>query len=210
MPETKEQLIDDLAKVAGERLLNCFAKVPRERFVAPGYEVKAYANAPVPIGQGQTASQPQVVAHMIELLQLKPGDRILEIGTGTGYQAAILAEFGAQVFTIENDSILYERAKAILGELGLTNAVHLKCADGRAGWPEESPFDGIILAAAPTAIPDALEEQIGVGGRLVAPVGPRGGEQHLCIVHRTREGLERTHHIPVRFVPLTEGVSKPS
>lgn len=205
---TKEALLQTLAVVADERLLDCFAKVPRERFVAPGYEADAYANAPLPIGRGQTISQPQVVAHMIALLQLKPGDRVLEIGTGTGYQAAILAQYGAEVFSIENDAVLHERAQAILAELGFGATVHLKCADGHHGWPEEAPFDGIILAAAPTTIPEPLEDQLRVGGRLVAPVRS-DGEQHLYIVHRTSDGLERARHIPVRFVPMTKGVSEP-
>jgi protein-L-isoaspartate(D-aspartate) O-methyltransferase len=195
----KEQIIErgigDLAVIQAMR------RVARHRFVPEESLPLAYDDRPVPIGYGQTVSQPYIVALMTEALDLKPGDRVLEIGTGSGYQTAILAELAAQVFTIEIVEALAEKAVATLAELGYTN-VHTRVGDGFSGWPEAAPFHAIIVTAAPLDIPLALLEQLTSGGRLLVPVGR--AEQHLLLYRRTADGYTRSDLGRVRFVPLVD------
>jgi protein-L-isoaspartate(D-aspartate) O-methyltransferase len=175
-------------------------KVPRHEFVPAVVRSLAYADHPVPIGYSQTISQPYIVALMTELARVGPGQRVLEVGTGSGYQAAILAEIGAEVFTIEIVPELAVSAERDLARLGYTQ-VHVRAGDGYAGWPDEAPFDAIVVTAAPEKIPPPLLEQLKVGGRIVIPVG--GAYQELKVVMRTEHGLRVRTVIPVRFVPMT-------
>ncbi len=188
------------AYIADERVLEAIASIPRERFVAAGDLERAYDNVALPIDCGQTISQPLVVARMLELLQPAPGDRVLDVGTGSGYHAALLSALTAVVWTIERHPELSSRAERTLAELGITN-VTCVVGDGSRGLAQEAPFDAINVAAATgLELPPALVAQLAVGGRLVAPVGKR--RQHLVRVRRTPEGLLRDRLDPVRFVPL--------
>ena len=173
--------------------------VPRHRFVPGEYSLFAYIDGPLPIGHRQTISQPSLVADMTEALQLKKTDKVLEIGTGSGYQAAILAELADKVFTIEIVAPLARQAEQTLTELGYRN-VRVRAGDGYGGWPDESPFDAIIVTAAPDHVPQPLLEQLAVGGRLVIPVGK--DFQTLELHRRTVTGYERKTLNFVRFVPL--------
>jgi protein-L-isoaspartate(D-aspartate) O-methyltransferase len=186
--------------VADERVLDAVAAVPREKFVPEALVKDAWDNVPLPIGSGQTISQPLVVARMAELLQLRGDERILDVGTGSGYHAAILAQLGAHVWSIERHAALSEQAARNLEAAGVAN-VTLVVGDGTRGLPEEAPFDAInVAAAAGAGIPPPLEEQLVVGGRLVVPVA--AGEPRLVVVERTADGLERRDLERVRFVPL--------
>lgn len=185
--------------VADERVLAAVHAVPRDKFVPGKLAKEAWDNVPLPIGSGQTISQPLVVARMCELLQLKGGERILDIGTGSGYHAAILAKLGAHVWSIERHAALSEQARKNLVAAEIYD-VTLIVGDGARGLPETAPFDAINIAAAATAIPPALQEQLGRGGRLVAPV--EEGEQRLVVIEHTARGFERTTLERVRFVPL--------
>lgn len=177
--------------------------VPRERFVPQSLADVAYENRPLPIGEGQTISQPFIVALMTELLQLAPGARVLEVGTGSGYQAAVLAELGARVYSIEIVAPLAARARADLDAAGY-RAVVTRVGDGYQGWPDEAPFDGIIVTAAPDHVPPALIEQLKPGARLVIPVGPHWLSQELRVIRKDADGRTVTQRtLPVRFVPLT-------
>ncbi len=187
--------------VRDERVLRAMREVPRHRFVPDSQRAHAYEDRPLPIGYGQTISQPYIVARMSELAAVKPGDTVLEIGTGSGYQAAVLADMGARVFSIEIVQPLAERATAILSELGYAKNVQVRHGDGYAGWPERAPFDAIIVTAAPPTIPEPLKQQLKVGGRLVIPVGRYF--QSLSVVTRTSEGFREQSVIPVAFVPMT-------
>ena len=187
------------------RLLDALRAVPRHLFVPEEGRSRAYDDRPLPIGHGQTISQPYIVALMTELAQVEPGDRVLEIGTGSGYQAAVLAALGCKVFTIEIVKPLAERAAASLTALGYTS-ITVRAGDGYVGWPEEAPFDAILVTAAPPRIPAPLLEQLGEGGHLVVPIGE--DLQHLTVVRRTRDGLERRIVLPVRFVPMTGAVRR--
>jgi protein-L-isoaspartate(D-aspartate) O-methyltransferase len=175
------------------------AKVPRHLFVPEHLRGRAYADEPLPIGEGQTISQPYIVAYMTEALGLKGGERVLEIGTGSGYQTAVLAECGGQVWTVEILESLSRQARSVLDGLGYTG-VHYRVGDGWAGWPEEAPFDAIIVTAAAAEMPAALEDQLAVGGRMVVPVGT--DLQELVLVRRRKSGLTRERLLAVRFVPL--------
>jgi protein-L-isoaspartate(D-aspartate) O-methyltransferase len=178
-------------------------RVPRHRFVPEPQQASAYSDRALPIGEGQTISQPFIVALMTELLEPAPGQRILEVGTGSGYQAAVLAECGARVFTIEIVRSLGERAGALLAELGYRN-VDVRIGDGYLGWPEQAPFDRIVVTAAPDHIPQPLLDQLAAGGRMVIPVGPERWQQDLLLITRSADGRTLTDNkIPVRFVPLT-------
>jgi protein-L-isoaspartate(D-aspartate) O-methyltransferase len=178
------------------------AKVPRERFVPAAQKDLAYRNQPLPIGNGQTISQPYIVALSTDLLQPQPEHVVLEVGSGSGYQAAMLAEVVKQVYTIELLEDLGRSAAARLAEVGYRN-VELRIGDGYAGWPEKAPFDGIVVTAAAPRIPPALVAQLKPGGRMVIPVGGDGWVQHLKVVtKRTDGGYEERDVIPVRFVPL--------
>ena len=185
------------------RVIAALRKVPREYFVPPGEARWAYSDAPLPIGFGQTISQPFIVALMTDLLDTRPGDRVLEVGSGSGYQAAILAELVAEVYGIEIVPELARQAAAVLGELGYRN-VTLKSGDGWHGWPEHAPFDGIVVTAAGVGVPDPLLAQLRIGGKLVLPVEDAAGWQNLDVIERTGEDTFHTRHtIAVRFVPLT-------
>lgn len=189
--------------IADERVLAAIASIPRERFIPHTQRDRAYANVALPIGSGQTISQPLVVARMLETLGLRPSDRVLDIGTGSGYHAALLSLLAAHVWTIERHRALSERAERALSELGIDN-VTCVVGDGWRGLPDQAPFDAINVAAATgEAVPRALEEQLAPGGRLVAPVGT--SEQHLMLVTRTEAGLMREMLEAVQFVPLVRG-----
>ena len=177
-------------------------KVPRERFVPAAISGRAYEDSPLPIGEGQTISQPYIVGYMSELLRIAPGHRVLEIGTGSGYQAAILGELAREVYTIEIVSDLAARAAKVLQELGYKN-VHVRDGDGYAGWPEHAPFDRVLLTAAPEKIPQPLIDQLAVGGLLVAPVGEQGRTQWIVVVEKNAKGVVERRTIPVQFVPFT-------
>ena len=186
--------------IVDERVLKAMETVPREAFMPHDMQDLAYADGAMPIGRGQTISQPFVVAAMTEALQLEPGMRILEVGTGSGYQAAVLSEMGAEVYTIEFNPDLAREARARMEQLGYEH-LHYMCGDGNLGWPEEAPFDGIIVTAAPPVLPGALGEQLKPGGRLVIPVGRV--EQDLRVYRKNDDGsLERHTLFAVRFVPL--------
>lgn len=184
-----------------QRVLGAMRDVERHLFVPPDQLSDAYSNRPLPLGYGQTISQPFIVALMTDLAQPKPTDRVLDVGTGSGYQAAVLAHLVSHVFTIELCAPLAARAAATFNRLGLHN-VSARVGDGYAGWPEEAPFDAIIVAAAPADLPDALIAQLKPGGRLVIPVGT--GIQQLIVVEKRRDqSIVRSEIIPVSFVPLT-------
>jgi protein-L-isoaspartate(D-aspartate) O-methyltransferase len=186
--------------IADDRVLAAIASIPRERFVPARSRRRAYENVALPIACGQTISQPLVVARMLELLSLSPNDRVLDVGTGSGYHAALLALLAGEVWTIERHPELSARAAAVIDELGLDN-VSFIVGDGGGGFPAQAPYDAINVAAAiGDAIPPALEEQLSAGGRLIAPVGR--SEQHLMLGERTADGLRRTTLEGVRFVPL--------
>ena len=180
-------------------------KVERHRLVPPAQAAYAYRNHPLPIGAGQTISQPYIVALSADLLAAKPGDVVLEVGTGSGYQAAVLAEIVKQVYSIELIERLGTTAAARLAELGYRN-VEVRIGDGYAGWPERGPFDGIVVTAAAPQVPAALIVQLKPGGRLVIPVGGAGDVQYLnVLVKRADGGYDEKRVLPVRFVPLVPG-----
>lgn len=187
--------------IQDERVLDAMRKVPRHEFVPTVEKLLAYSDGPLPIGYGQTISQPYIVALMTELLKVSPTDRVFEVGTGSGYQAAILAEIVEGVYTVEILEPLYEHSKKRLERLGYRN-VHVRLGDGTKGWPEEAPFDKMIVTAAGLKIPDALVEQLKEGGRIVIPVGET---EQVLVVGEKHKGVLKTHEsIPVRFVPLVE------
>lgn len=188
--------------VADPAVLRAMGAVPRHEFVPAGVRDEAYADRPLPIGHGQTISQPYIVALMTELAAVKPGDRVLEIGTGSGYQAAILAELGAEVYSIEIVEPLARRASETLRRLGY-GGVHVRHGDGTRGWPDAAPFVAIVATAAPAEVPPALLAQLAPGGRLVIPVGT--DEQELRLLVRTASGVETRRVVPVRFVPMVGG-----
>jgi protein-L-isoaspartate(D-aspartate) O-methyltransferase len=185
--------------VRDARVLVALSTVPRHLFVPGAWRSRACEDAPLPIGEGQTISQPYIVAYMTEALRLRPDDRVLEIGTGSGYQTAILASLVSHVYTIEIRPGIAEAARVRLEGLGIRN-VSLRQGDGSAGWPEESPFDAVVVTAAPVAVPPALPDQLSPGGRLVAPVGLE--DQRLVRLIRGPSGIERETLLPVRFVPM--------
>lgn len=185
------------------RVMEALARVPRHKFVPEEHEQRAYENRPLPIGYGQTISQPYVVALMTDLLQVKAGDRVLEIGTGSGYQAAMLAELTEAVFTIEIIEPLARRAEATLKNQGY-GKVQVKVADGYYGWPEHAPFDAIVVTAAASHVPPPLIQQLKPGGRMVIPLGSAFMTQQLMLVEKDGQGRVLTREIlPVSFVPLT-------
>jgi protein-L-isoaspartate(D-aspartate) O-methyltransferase len=185
------------------RIRQAIASVPRHRFVSAALQAFAYADWPLPIGAGQTISQPFIVALMTELLDTQPSDRVLEVGTGSGYQAAVLAECVARVFTIEIVRSLGERAAVLLAELGYRN-IEVRVGDGYRGWPEAAPFDRIIVTAAPDHVPQPLIDQLRPGGRMVIPVGAQDQEQELLLITKAADGIAVAERkISVRFVPLT-------
>ena len=187
--------------IKDERVLAAMAKVPREEFIPADERSDAYEDGPLPIGYDQTISQPYIVAFMTEQLRPKPSDRVLEIGTGSGYQAAILAELVANVYTIEIVEALAKTAEATLQRLGYKN-VHLMVGDGYRGWPEEAPFDAIIVTCAPGKVPQPLVDQLKDDGRMVIPVGERFAQQ-LYLLEKKNGQLKESATLPVRFVPMT-------
>ena len=186
--------------VRDPKVLEAMREVPRHRFVPLGSRDRAYLDRPLPIGYGQTISQPYIVAAMTELLRPKSTDRVLEIGTGSGYQAAVVSRLVAKVYTIEIVPELAESAAKTLAELGYAN-VEVSSGDGYRGIPEQAPFDGILVTAAPDEIPEPLIEQLAVGGRMVIPVGDL--YQQLTVVEKTDRGISKHTVFPVRFVPMT-------
>src|SRR6266498_5872537 len=192
--------------ISDARVLGAMAKVPREEFVAPESRVASYEDGPLPIGYGQTISQPYIVAFMTEQLRPKPSDRVLEIGTGSGYQAAILAELVSEVYSIEITEALAKDAEATLRRLGYKN-VHAKVGDGYRGWPEHAPFDAITVTCAPDHVPQPLIDQLKEGGRMIIPVGGFGN-QELYLLEKKSGQLQRRAVLPVRFVPMAGEAQK--
>ena len=188
--------------VADTRVLSAMETIPRERFVPSDAHAQAYDDVPLAIGFNQTISQPYIVAYMTEVLDVRESHRVLEIGTGSAYQAAVLASLAREVWTIEIVPELAASASLLLRDLGLNN-VHIRLGDGYSGWPEQAPFDRIMATAAPDEIPDPLIEQLAVGGRLVIPVGSQGGPQWMTVVEKSSNGVVQNRTIPVQFVPLT-------
>lgn len=184
-------------------VIDAMRRVPRHEFVPDSYREFAYLNRPLPIGEDQTISQPYIVALMTDLAEIDAASRVLEIGTGSGYQAAILAEIADHVYTIEIIESLGLQAQGTLARLGYGN-VSVRIGDGYAGWPDKAPFDAIIVTAAPETVPAPLIEQLAVGGHLVVPVGPEAGSQVLRVLEKNAEGELATRDVlPVRFVPFT-------
>ena len=182
------------------RVLAAMRKVPRHLFVPPALQRSAYDDNPLPIGREQTISQPYIVAFMTQALEVKAAHKVLEIGTGSGYQAAVLGELAAHVYTIEIVGELAERATRTLRDVGYKN-VHVRHGDGYAGWPEQAPFDAIMVTAAPDHVPQPLIDQLAPGGRMIIPVGTEF--QELRLIQKTAKGIVERGTIPVRFVPLT-------
>ena len=188
--------------VTDTRVLSAMETIPRERFVPPDAHAQAYEDVPLAIGFNQTISQPYIVAYMTEVLDVRDSHRVLEIGTGSAYQAAVLGKLAREVWTVEIVPELAAAATGQLRNLGLIN-VHVRLGDGYSGWPEQAPFDRIMVTAAPDEIPGPLIEQLAVGGRLVIPVGSQGGPQWMTVVEKTSSGVLEKRTIPVQFVPLT-------
>ena len=181
-------------------VLHAIDEVPRHRFVPTGVRHRAYEDAPLPIGNGQTISQPMIHARYLELLRLKGDEKVLEIGTGSGYQTALLARMASQVFSIERIGVLMDRARDVLGEIGVRNVSFL-LGDGTLGWRQYGPYDAILVCAAAPTVPPAYTEQLAEGGRLLIPLGERD-EQILTVITRRGDALEQMDAGPVRFVPL--------
>lgn len=203
MTQLRARMVEEQLRARGirsERVLAAMAKVPRERFVAPEFQREAYADGPLPIGAGQTISQPLMVAIMVELLDVQLTDRVLEVGTGTGYEAVILGELAAEVWTIERQPELADRAKAVMAELGYGN-VRVVWGDGSTGLAEQAPFDKIVVAAGAPEVPPSLIAQLRDGGTLVVPIGDRV-DQQLQVVRKCEGEVQVTHRSLCRFVPL--------
>lgn len=201
----RDQLVQELRSqgIRDEKVLGVIRKVPRHEFIGQAMQGKAYQNSALPIGSSQTISQPYIVALMTQLADPQPGDRVLEIGTGSGYQAAVLAELAGEVFSIEIVEPLAAEASHRLRDLGYGN-VAVRAGDGYAGWPEHAPFDIVMLTAAPEQVPQPLLDQLRPGGRLVAPVGSQLLGQELRLIEKRADGSLRTTRVaPVRFVPFT-------
>jgi protein-L-isoaspartate(D-aspartate) O-methyltransferase len=194
--------------IADPRVLAAMRAVPRHEFVPADERAHAYEDRPLPIGDGQTISQPYIVALMTELAAVGPGSKVLEVGTGSGYQAAVLAACGAEVYSVEIVAALAKRAARDLARLGIEK-VHVRSGDGYAGWPEAAPFDAIVVTAAAPHVPPALIEQLRIGARLVIPLGETWQEQRLQVHTRTRDGVEVHDVVPVRFVPMTGAARHP-
>jgi protein-L-isoaspartate(D-aspartate) O-methyltransferase len=186
--------------IKNEAVLEAMSKVPRHLFVAPSLRDLAYKDSPLPIDFGQTISQPYIVAYMTEIADIKPTDKVLEIGTGSGYQGAVLSELAQEVYTIEIIPQLAQKASQTFKELGYTN-IHLKLGDGYKGWPENAPYDRIIVTAAPEQIPATLIDQLAINGKMVIPIGRI--YQQIIILTKTNDGVKEYRTIPVRFVPMT-------
>jgi protein-L-isoaspartate(D-aspartate) O-methyltransferase len=188
--------------ITSPKVLDVMAKIPRHLFVDAALRLQAYEDYPLPIGEGQTISQPYIVAFMTQVLDLKGNERVLEIGTGSGYQAAVLASLAERVYSIEINEVLAKRASETLRRLRLTN-VEIKCGDGFFGWPEEAPFDAVIVTCAPSRTPSPLFEQLREGGRMIVPLGESGDIQVLTLIGKTKGKAKIREILPVRFVPMT-------
>jgi protein-L-isoaspartate(D-aspartate) O-methyltransferase len=199
--ERERMVVEQIERrdIKDARVLGALRKVERHRFLSPHQKTSAYGDHPLPIGDEQTISQPYIVALMTEALGLEGGERVLEVGTGSGYQTAILAELAGEVFSIELVQRLSEKAQSVLDELGYDN-VHLRVGDGRLGWPEHAPYEAILVAAAPREVPEALLAQLKEKGRLVIPVGVMS--QELEMHTRREDGYDVSRLAAVRFVPL--------
>jgi protein-L-isoaspartate(D-aspartate) O-methyltransferase len=208
--EARERMIarDLVARgIRDARVLDAMRRVPREAFVPPGLAARAYDDGPLPIGRGQTISQPYVVAWMAEVARIPEGGRVLDVGTGSGYAAAVLSMLAAEVLSVERHPSLAAEAAERLARLGLRN-VRIRLGDGHEGWPGEAPFDAILCAAAAEEIPEAWRRQVAPGGRIVAPLGPEGGPQELVALTRAAGDDWRTERLgPVAFVPLLGGTA---
>ena len=202
----RQDLVETLKSqgVKSRTVLDALLKVPRHEFVLPAYRNLAYQNRPLPIGHDQTISQPFIVGYMTEAAEIGSAEKVLEIGTGSGYQAAVLAELAKEVYTIEIIPELAAGARTVLSKLGYRN-VEVKTGNGYAGWPEHAPFDAIVVTAAPDEVPQALVEQLAVRGKMVIPVG--SNFQQMVIITKSESGVVERRTIPVRFVPMT---GKPS
>lgn len=198
----RRQLTGRGREIANERVIDAMLRVPRHAFVPVGRRAEAYADHPLPIGHGQTISQPFIVGYMTAALDLRPTDRVLEIGAGCGYQTAVLAELADEVYAIEIVPALARQAAETLARLGYNNA-HVRQADGWFGWAEAAPFDAILVACSPGTIPSALVDQLKPGGRMILPVGDLNSGQELTLVEKTATGISRQSVLPVRFVPMT-------
>src|SRR3954469_8703780 len=205
LSDVRSQMVAHQIQERGVRsgaVARAMREVPREEFMNEEMREFAYADAPLPIAEGQTISQPYIVAYMTEALELEGGERVLEVGTGSGYTAAVLARIAGEVYTIERHPSLARSAEEILAKLGYDN-VHVIVGDGTKGWPEGAPYDAIVVAAGGHEVPPALKSQLAVGGRLVIPVGPTPREQRLVRVTRVSEDVfDQDDLLPVRFVPL--------
>lgn len=205
--EARGRMVRDQLAARGirdPRVLGAMGRVPRHELVPAAVRDQAYADRPLPIGHGQTISQPYIVAFMTEALAPQPTDRVLEVGTGSGYQAAVLSGLVAEVFSIEIVAPLAQRAEAELRRLGCAN-VRVRAGDGHLGWPEAAPFDAILVTCAPEQVPPALVAQLKVGGRMIIPVGSTWGAQELVLLRNRASGLETQSVLPVRFVPMVTG-----
>src|ERR1700730_2227437 len=206
----RQKMVEQQLKPRGirdERVLAAMGKVPREEFVAENLRGQSYADSALPIGHDQTISQPFIVAYMTEQLRPKPTDRVLEIGTGSGYQAAVLAELVKDVYTVEIVEPLAKEASARLARLGYNNA-HVKIGDGYQGWAEVAPFDAIIVTCAPDKVPQPLTQQLKDGGRMIVPVGTTMMDQQLYLLEKKNGELAQTAILPVRFVPMVGEAAK--
>lgn len=209
--EERNRMVEE--QIAGrgikdETVLEAMRQVPRHEYVPSAHQSAAYADRPLPIGYGQTISQPYIVALMTELLEVEPGDKVLEIGAGSGYQAAVLAAITPGIYTIEIVEPLAESARQVLQRVAGLDPAKVRAGDGYFGWEEEAPFDAIIVTAAADHVPPPLIQQLRPGGRMVIPVGPPGGVQRLVVVEKDEEGQVTTRsRESVRFVPLTRGTS---
>src|ERR1700736_4567350 len=206
----RQKMVEEQLKPRGirdERVLAAMAKVPREEFVAENLRGRSYSDGALPIGHDQTISQPYIVAFMTEQLRPKPTDRVLEVGTGSGYQTAILAELVQDVYTIEIVEPLAKEASARLARLGYANA-HVKAGDGYQGWTEVAPFDAIIVTCAPDKVPQPLTQQLKDGGRMLVPVGTTMMDQQLYLLEKKNGALAQTAILPVRFVPMVGEAAK--
>ena len=198
----KDQLTAPGRDIRNPRVLQAMEKVPRHELVPANMRAHAYADTALPIGHDQTISQPFIVAFMTEKLDPKPTDRVLEIGTGSGYQAAVLGELVKEIYTIEIVEPLAERARTDLKRLGYTNVI-VRSGDGYKGWPDKAPFDAVIVTCAPENIPQPLVDQLKEGGRMIIPVGPTGGVQELYLLEKRDGKVVKKAVLPVRFVPMT-------
>lgn len=202
---SREAMVENQLMAGGitdPRVLEAMAEVPRHEFVPLRMRPFAYADGPLPIGHGQTISQPFIVAYMTQLLELTKDDTVLEVGTGSGYQAAILGKMAKEVYTIEIVPPLAQSAKELLERLGFQN-VHVREGDGYLGWPEKAPFDAIIVTCAPNHVPEPLVNQLREGGRLIIPIGEEGGIQQLVLLRKKEGKILQENKLDVRFVPMT-------